>query len=77
MALLKKRELTVGPRARSQSGSEETFIMSNVFSDTSAPNLIGPWDFADRAHRIGRTAVVVDYVRAGGRANVPERWLAR
>ena len=51
--------------------------MSNVFSDTSAPNLIGPWDFADRAHRIGKTEGVVDYVRAGGRANLPERWLAR
>ena len=71
------RDFPVGPHARSQLGSEETVIMSNVFNDTSNPNLIGLWDFANGAHRIGRTAVVVDYVRAGGRANLPERWLAR
>lgn len=77
MALLKKEGASGWAACAEPIGAEETFIMSNVFSDTSAPNLIGPWYFADRAHRIGRTAVVVDYVRAGGRANLPERWLAR
>ena len=51
--------------------------MSNVFNDTSNPNLIGLWDFANGAHRIVKTGGVVDYARAVDRANLPERWLAR
>ena len=71
------RDFPVGPHARSQLGSEETVIMSNVFNDTSNPNLIGLWDFANGAHRIVKTVGVVDYARAVDRANLPERWLAR